>query len=556
MLKRDKPVSGNVRPALERAEELEELSMSERKPHKSISDILGGDSRAISAENRVFNVFALMSALLSVLLIISNIIIRIPLSHLALSISVAVVSACVYFISRNTKKFVLLSSVYSAMLLCLILMEWFVDNGTMGSSGYFIAVALVGFGIYMVGIRKTVFLAVLAALMAVLFYVEGRFPGMISSTHNSRMQRLLDVSVCYMICFVFVILLVDMIMSHLQRDRQELTKATEEIRVLRGILPLCPSCKKIRDDKGYWDKLEKYFLEHTSINFSHGLCPDCVKQLYGQDFLPDEELETKRVSTNTSKYFSSVASVLLGSPETTTVENRVFNLVMFLIVMFGVLITVSDVVLKLPWIQNIISLAAVVVGFLFYISSLRKKNYESLSLPASCFFVAVLAVGWFCDDGTRGSVGYFFILLAVASVMYLRGRTKAILLGSMAAVIIALVMTEVLFPRAIAVSHVNRIHRLWDVSSCIFITFSVIGLMIHLVLKQQKDDREKLARALEEIRELHGILPMCAHCKKIRDDNGYWNKVEIYFKDHAGMEFSHGLCPECLKKHGIENLSY
>jgi two-component system, response regulator PdtaR len=58
----------------------------------------------------------------------------------------------------------------------------------------------------------------------------------------------------------------------------------------------------------------------------------------------------------------------------------------------------------------------------------------------------------------------------------------------------------------------------------------------------------ELQEALAEIRTLKGILPICATCKKIRDDEGYWHQVEVYVRDHSDAEFSHGICPDCLKK--------
>ncbi len=60
---------------------------------------------------------------------------------------------------------------------------------------------------------------------------------------------------------------------------------------------------------------------------------------------------------------------------------------------------------------------------------------------------------------------------------------------------------------------------------------------------------ERLQKALAEIRTLRGLLPVCMHCKKIRDDQGFWQQMEAYFHMHSNVEFSHGLCPECLKIH-------
>lgn len=58
----------------------------------------------------------------------------------------------------------------------------------------------------------------------------------------------------------------------------------------------------------------------------------------------------------------------------------------------------------------------------------------------------------------------------------------------------------------------------------------------------------ELAEALAEVKTLSGFLPICASCKKIRDDDGYWNQLEGYIRDHAGVEFSHSICPDCSAK--------
>ncbi|MBK7998883.1 MAG: PAS domain S-box protein [Verrucomicrobia bacterium] len=60
---------------------------------------------------------------------------------------------------------------------------------------------------------------------------------------------------------------------------------------------------------------------------------------------------------------------------------------------------------------------------------------------------------------------------------------------------------------------------------------------------------ERLQKALYEIKTLRGLLPVCMHCKKIRDDQGFWQQMEAYFHMHSNVEFSHGLCPECVEIH-------
>ncbi len=67
------------------------------------------------------------------------------------------------------------------------------------------------------------------------------------------------------------------------RDLTEQKKAEEEIKTLRSILPICSSCKRIRDDKGYWNQIEGYIQKHTEASFSHGICPECSDELYGNE---------------------------------------------------------------------------------------------------------------------------------------------------------------------------------------------------------------------------------------------------------------------------------
>ncbi|CAB1084727.1 hypothetical protein D1AOALGA4SA_12237 [Olavius algarvensis Delta 1 endosymbiont] len=63
-----------------------------------------------------------------------------------------------------------------------------------------------------------------------------------------------------------------------------------------------------------------------------------------------------------------------------------------------------------------------------------------------------------------------------------------------------------------------------------------------------KNEHEKLLNAIEEIKTLSGLLPICSSCKKIRDDQGYWTRIESYIEQHSDAEFSHGICPKCAKK--------
>jgi CheY-like chemotaxis protein len=95
------------------------------------------------------------------------------------------------------------------------------------------------------------------------------------------------------------IILVDLVMPDMdgfetciQMKQSDLTKnitiifvttksnTMDKVKLLSGLLPICASCKIIRNDKGYWEQIEKYIHNHSDAKFSHGICPDCLKKLY------------------------------------------------------------------------------------------------------------------------------------------------------------------------------------------------------------------------------------------------------------------------------------
>ena len=68
--------------------------------------------------------------------------------------------------------------------------------------------------------------------------------------------------------------------TDIRRAQKDLEEAVKEIKTLKGIIPICASCKNIRDDKGYWNQIESYIKEHSDADFSHSICPECAEKLY------------------------------------------------------------------------------------------------------------------------------------------------------------------------------------------------------------------------------------------------------------------------------------
>ncbi len=92
------------------------------------------------------------------------------------------------------------------------------------------------------------------------------------------------------------------------------------------------------------------------------------------------------------------------------------------------------------------------------------------------------------------------------------------------------------------VDYITKPFRSQEVLARIETHLKIRQLVVDLKMKNLQ-----LQRALDEIKTLRGIIPICANCKNIRDDKGYWHQIEVYIRDHSEADFSHGICQDCLK---------
>ena len=101
-------------------------------------------------------------------------------------------------------------------------------------------------------------------------------------------------------------------------------------------------------------------------------------------------------------------------------------------------------------------------------------------------------------------------------------------------------------------------HEKWEIDEFITVSFFLVFAFIIFSMRRWKEAKKanacllqknkELQEAISEIRQLKGIIPICASCKQIRDDKGFWHQVESYISERSKVEFSHGICPECKKK--------
>lgn len=114
---------------------------------------------------------------------------------------------------------------------------------------------------------------------------------------DTPVQAFLEKVIAYLLGFILIAIGIrrwlPKVIEHQRMIINSLEKTKGEVRVLQGLLPICSCCNKIRDDKGYWNRLEAYITDHSEAEFSHGVCPACTKELYPE---VAEQIETEKAS--------------------------------------------------------------------------------------------------------------------------------------------------------------------------------------------------------------------------------------------------------------------
>lgn len=168
-----------------------------------------------------------------------------------------------------------------------------------------------------------------------------------------------------------------------------------------------------------------------------------------------------------------------------------------------------------------------------------KKRVLTALAAAGSFALYILLFYIFEDLGPLWLSS--LILIPIAAFAILFGIKGGLISG-----VLAFPFSRLLFFLFHRPPMVHSIDIIMGVTVSLFFGF-IIGYLRDMTVRYKRTS-EELARAISEVKSLSGLLPICAHCNKIRDDEGYWRKVEDYLSARSELEFSHGLCPECMKK--------
>ena len=162
-----------------------------------------------------------------------------------------------------------------------------------------VMVVFIAYVDYLTGFAVSLSVFYLIPTSLVVWHV-GRTPGIVVAGLSAIVWLLVDLlsdmslpttflpywqAVMRLAFFLIVIFLLDG-RQRAEREREklieELQEALASVKTLRGLLPICSSCKKVRDDRGYWNQIESYVHAHSEAAFSHSICPDCEKKLYSE----------------------------------------------------------------------------------------------------------------------------------------------------------------------------------------------------------------------------------------------------------------------------------
>jgi len=247
----------------------------------------------------------------------------------------------------------------------------------------------------------------------------------------------------------------------------------------------------------------------------------------------------------------SILRWLLPSPDI-ELEQRLFQLIT--LIWGGVMLAVVAPN-NLLWVAESVRVpsSAALVGFAA-VALWAWWQSRSGRLWVRTFFVAqivTLDVMWFLGAGSSGATVVFFFTILFLPNVFSTGRERWMLNGLIAANVIWVYGAEYAHPEWV-VRHATPLSRVLDITGTTLVALLGVGLALSIVVRGYRVERRRLvdantrlAEALTEVHTLRGLLPVCAWCKRIRDDEGHWHDVENYLLGRTKVRMTHSMCPTC-----------
>ncbi len=311
----------------------------------------------------------------------------------------------------------------------------------------------------------------------------------------------------------------------------KLESATEALETLGGLVPICSYCKKIKNDKGYWNSLEKYLESNTSAQVSSGLCENCAsegcEENTGVRELPEAPLVPAEYKQN------------LGDAKRSFV---------IWIAWLGATVIWAFAVWDLVAGREVLAAVQSGIGVLFVVAAviLRRKRPHRIIYQLVVATLFAVMVQPFLFEGTVPAEILWFLVFPVCA-HYLAGATR----GTVWVIILGLFTTG-LFALP---EYLNPADYSVEFRVFFGLAYLVVAILSHNMEKIRSEYAsdvvakiEKLVKAREDIKTLKGMVPVCSSCKAVFSDDGSWTRLEVYLHEQTEMQLSHSVCVDCLKK--------
>lgn len=267
-----------------------------------LEQILGPEHQ-FSLDKRLLNAALFSTVAASLLLSITDYLQGLGLRFVLTSISIFLLSALLFVIGRRGRGGQWLVWALLGLLGAALVWFWFGMGGFLGATPILSVAMATAIPALLDGSRRWLALLLLVGLLSGLFVIQYRVPGVIQAYPDIRAHQRDIYFTLVLICGA-VSLMMSLVVYSYQRQRlaarelnrelqhtndqlglrnRELVQAFDEIVVLRGIIPICAHCKKVRNDEGFYEAVESYIHRHSEADFSHTICPDCLHSHYPED---------------------------------------------------------------------------------------------------------------------------------------------------------------------------------------------------------------------------------------------------------------------------------
>lgn len=313
---------------------------------------------------------------------------------------------------------------------------------------------------------------------------------------------------------------------------KEVVESTEQITLLEGFVPICMYCKKIKNKKGYWNQLENYLKSNTNAQISSSLCDSCLKDvgLDSNEIYADDEKLTKFSDTKNILKKSKKKFIFWGG----IIGSIVISIFAYFDFLGG------------EFLEAILDLTASSVMLITVLLLRKDKIYTAANIITFGSLQFLLIQPFIWGNPNIHEILWFFLIPLIAN--YLFGYKKSLFILIPFFLFVLLLFQEPSF--------LPKISLAFDFKFFFLLIFSIITVLSFFIersiskyITALEDKIFQLQENYSNIKAIKGLVPVCSACHSIKNEEGFWTKLETYINNNSDLKLSHGICDDCLKSH-------